>query len=917
MAGPGRRRLRFVARGQVQGVGFRPFVFSLAREFSLTGFVRNSPRGVVIEAQGGDADLAAFAHGLEHRLPPLARLTGLDREECAPLAGESAFVISRSSAGDSHAVLISPDVCVCPDCLADMADPDNRRFRYPFANCTNCGPRYSITRSIPYDRPATSMACFPLCPDCEAEYDDPGNRRFHAQPNACPVCGPEVWLVTKEEACQSKRGSAPAPRKGAAAPLTRASGGRVEIIPAQLRGPGEIISPGGVRGKAPAAGGIPSQSSSALRGDAALRALAEILADGGIAAVKGLGGFHLACDAGNDRAVETLRLRKNRPHKPFAVMAAGLEDARRVAGLGPEEETLLRSPERPVVICPLLPGAPGTAISPLVSPDTSGVGLMLPYTPLHRVLLDYFAEALRRKQTDQAAARPAILVMTSGNPGGEPICLGNREALASLGGMADVFLFHNRDILIRVDDSVVRNLPGRGSLFYRRARGYVPRPVVLDSPRGGADAPDISSAPPVVLGVGAELKNTLCLTKGGDAFVSQHIGDMSTLETAAFHLEIREHLSALLKVRPEAVVRDRHPDYLSGDLAEKLAGEAGIPLLRLQHHFAHAHAVLAEHRHRGPALVLALDGTGLGEDGGLWGGEVLFVDCSGTDAPKHERLAHLTPLALPGGEAAIREPWRIAHALLLRLGLLRTDDSGAIFGLPPDAAAPVDAGRAVASGASGPSIFRFTPPWLPEYADAARLLPRMLERGLNTPWSTSCGRLFDAVSALLGLCNATTYEGQAAIRLEEARGPDAESGPEPGAHRYPCPFGPAAQAGPPSGNRPAILRLDTLGLFAAVYADQLRGTPVPIIARRFHESLAAALAELAAHLAKGRGLRHVGLSGGCFQNVTLTLSLAAALEEKGLIPLLHKDLPPGDGCISLGQAAWGRMALQAAGKKWK
>ena len=872
MAGPGQRRLRFVARGQVQGVGFRPFVFSLAREYSLTGFVRNSPRGVVIEVQGADADLAAFAHSLEHRPPPLARLTGLDREECAPLPDESAFVIRQSSAGDSHAVLISPDVRTCPDCLADMATPNNRRFRYPFTNCTNCGPRYSITRSIPYDRTATSMACFPLCPDCKAEYEDPGNRRFHAQPNACPVCGPEVWLVMEEEANQLKRGSA----QGATASLTRVFAGSA---------PPTTIIP------------VP-------KGDEALRALAEMLADGGIAAVKGLGGFHLACDAGDDRAVAALRLRKNRPHKPFAVMAAGLEDARRIAGLGPEDEALLTSLEHPVVICPLLPEAPGTAISPLVSPDTSGVGLMLPYTPLHRVLLDYFAEALRRKQTGQTAVRPAILVMTSGNPGGEPICLGNREALASLGDMADAFLFHNRDILIRVDDSVVRHLPGRGRLFYRRARGYVPRPIVLDASAGDASAPEGVSAPPVVLGAGAELKNTLCLTKGEDAFVSQHIGDMSTLETAAFHLEIREHLSSLLKVRPEAVVRDRHPDYLSSDLAEKLAEEAGIPLLRLQHHFAHAHAVLAEHRHRGPALALALDGTGLGEDGGLWGGEVLYVDCSRAGGPKHERLAHLAPLALPGGEAAIREPWRIAHALLLRLGLLRTDDSG----LLPEVAA------AGPSGVSEPSVPRFAPPWLPEHANAARLLPRMLERGLNTPWSTSCGRLFDAVSALLGLCNATTYEGQAAIRLEEARGPDAEYGAKTGRHRYPCPFGPAAQAGAPSGERPDTLQLDTHSLFAAVYADRLRGTPVPIIARRFHESLAAGLAELAAHLAKCRGVSHVGLSGGCFQNVTLTLSLAAALEEKGLIPLLHKDLPPGDGCISLGQAAWGRMVLQA-GKK--
>lgn len=850
MADSGRYRLRFVAQGQVQGVGFRPFVFSLAREHALTGFVRNSPRGVVIEAQGEAGPLAAFAHDLEHRLPPLARLTGLAREECDVLADEADFAIVHSSAGSSHSVLISPDVCICRDCLADMADPGNRRFRYPFTNCTNCGPRYSITRSIPYDRAFTSMACFPLCPDCQAEYDNPADRRFHAQPNACPVCGPEVRLVTG-----SVRQGLP----------ERENASRAETSD----------------GHAPCAH---------PRGDAALRALAALLAKGGIAAVKGLGGFHLACDAGCDPAVAALRRRKNRPHKPFAVMAATLEDARRLAALGAEEESLLTSPAHPVVICPLLPTAAGNAVSALVSPDTAGIGLMLPYTPLHRILLEYFADELRCK----GAERPAVLVMTSGNPGGEPICLGNREALAGLGGMADAFLFHNRDILIRVDDSVVRPLPGRGTLVYRRARGYVPGPVRLDSPE------DAAADAPVVLGVGAELKNTLCLTKGGDAFVSQHIGDMSTLDTAAFHREIREHLALLLKVRPEAVVRDRHPDYLSTDLAERFAEEAGLPVLRLQHHFAHAHAVLAENRHRGPALVLALDGTGLGEDGGLWGGEVLFVDNSGPGAPLHARLAHCAPLALPGGEAAIREPWRIAHALLLRLGLLHADDSGRLAGAQPDAAAGVSS----STGPAGSNLSSFPLSWLPEYADAARLLPRMLERGLNTPRSTSCGRLFDAVSALLGLCSATTYEGQAAIRLEEAQGPGAGHDGQADELRYPCPFG-------PSEIDPELLQLDTLSLFASVWADRRRGTAVPVIARRFHASLAEGLADLAARLAAERDIRHVGLSGGCFQNVTLTLALASALEKKGFIPLLHKELPPGDGCISLGQAVWGRMVVRA------
>jgi hydrogenase maturation protein HypF len=867
VAGAQQRRIRLVAQGQVQGVGFRPFVFALAREYSLTGFVRNSPQGVLIEAQGDGADLAAFARSLEQRLPPLAHLTALEHEACACLPGETSFIIGQSSTGSGHSVLISPDVCLCRDCLADMRDPGNRRFRYPFTNCTNCGPRFSITRSIPYDRLSTSMSCFPLCPDCAAEYGNPDERRFHAQPNACPVCGPQVWLFSKKYAC-SPAGSAAFP----AAPDPAGKEAQ-ETCPAAC-----------------------------LKADAALRALAEILAAGGIAAIKGLGGFHVACDAGNDQAVASLRLRKNRPHKAFALMAAGLEDARLVAVLGPEEEALLSSPEHPAVICPALPYACGRLFSPLVAPDTSGIGLMLPYTPLHQVLLEYFAEALRQKEAKGITGRPAILVMTSGNPGGEPICLGNREALDGLGGMVDAFLFHNRDILVRVDDSVLRPLPGRGALFYRRARGYVPRPIALPSSQHSADASVEKPALPVVLGVGAELKNTLCLTKGEDAFVSQHIGDMSTVETAAFHQTAREHLAALLKVRVQAVVRDLHPDYLSSELAERLAEENNIPLLILQHHFAHAHAVLAEHRHTGPALALTLDGTGLGEDGDLWGGEVLYLNSTAPNAPEHKRLARFAPMALPGGEAAIREPWRIAHALLLRLGLLREDDSGKIFGLPP-----------------GPSLqgdSRFSLPWLPEYAHSVRLLPRMLEKGLNTPWSTSCGRLFDAVSAVLGLCNAISYEGQAAVRLEEAlHTAGAAYGAPACEYSYPCPFGPAVSPPerclPTGAPGPDLLQLDTLSLFAAVYADSLRGTPVPIIAGRFHLSLAAGLAELSAHLGERLGVRHVGLSGGCFQNLPLSLALATALEKKGLVPLLHKELPPGDACISLGQAAWGRMRIRA------
>lgn len=818
------QRVRFIVRGQVQGVGFRPFVFTLAEAAGLTGFVRNSPRGVVIEAQGPPDALRAFAHGLEHRLPPLARVTASEREDIPAVAGEQAFVIGQSTAGSAHAVLISPDTCTCADCLADMRQ--GRRLRYPFTNCTNCGPRYTITCSIPYDRVRTSMACFPLCPDCLAEYQNPRDRRFHAQPNACPLCGPQVWFV--------KQGGGGA---------------------------------GGTAFKAGGAGG----GRGAPVGDAALRAVAEhVLVDGGIAAIKGLGGFHLACDACDAAAVTRLRERKNRPHKPFAVMAASLEEARRFACIGPEEEALLLSPEHPIVLCPLSDAGRG-ALAPGISPDTACVGVMLPYTPLHVVLFEHVLAGIAAG----GGARPAVLVMTSGNPGGEPICLGNREALKHLGGMAEAFLFHNRDIVIRVDDSVVRPLPGRGALFFRRARGYVPRPIALDppsdSPPGGEEEKSGKGAgPPCVLGAGAELKNTLCLTKGDDAFVGQHIGDMANVETAAFHEEIRDHLAALLRVSPGAVVRDLHPDYLSSRMAEAFAQERGLPLYALQHHVAHAHAVLAEHRFRGRALALALDGTGLGEDGALWGGELLYVDTGAQGAaPAHKRLGHLAPMDLPGGEAAIREPWRIAHALLLRLGLISTGSRA------PDR--PHDL------------------PWLPAYAQTAAFLPVMLERRLNTPVSTSCGRLFDAVSAMLGLCSAVSYEGQAAIRLEEAQ--SGGSGAEE-TGLYPCGFAPSPDTG--------CLQLDSHALFAALFADRARGGALPVLARRFHQSLAAALAALAAAEGSRLGIRHVGLSGGCLQNRTLALELARRLEGHGLVPLLHKDLPPGDGCISLGQAAWGR-----------
>ncbi len=785
------QRRRLVISGQVQGVGFRPFVYRLALRHGLAGFVRNDPEGVVIEAQGAVEALDLFTLALKGELPPLARIENFGCEGMEVEAGAEGFSIAKTKAGTAHAVLLSPDVAVCPDCLADMAEPGNRRHKYAFTNCTNCGPRYTITKALPYDRQNTSMACFALCPDCAAEYENPLDRRFHAQPNACPVCGPEVWLVEK----------------------------------------GRELG----------------------RGIEALRLLAERLCEGKIAAVKGLGGFHLACSAQSEEAVELLRRRKRRPHKPFAVMCAGLEPARRFAHVNREAEALLLGPERPIVLCPILDWS---GLADGVSPDTSLVGLMLPYTPLHKILLDLCAQA--SSELGQA------LVMTSGNRGGEPIALGNREALANLGDLADCFLLHNRDILIRADDSVVRPLPalaGRKApapIFMRRARGYVPSPLPMKALPGQKELP-------VFLGLGAELKNTLCFSRGEHAFVSQHIGDMHNLETAGFHREIAAHLKSVLQVEPAKAIRDAHPDYLTAGLAR----EHGCEVLTLQHHFAHAHAVLAEHSIHEPAMVLALDGTGFAPDGTIWGGELLYVHAAAKEQHRLGRFAHLD---LPGGEAAILGPWRIAQALLLRLGLA--------------------------------DAFKERLPWLPEKEREASFIPIMLERGLNCPQTSSCGRLFDAVAALLGLCGEISYEGQAAIRLENAQGFDQSqalpesflNSPPP----YPCPV------------EDNSFVLDTPALMRGLILEWQNGLPTRDLARSFHLSLAHGLAGWAAAGAAVRNAKIVGLSGGVLQNATLHQLLVHLLTQKGLSPLVHEKLPPNDACIAYGQCAWARIA---AGKR--
>lgn len=801
---PAPLRRRLTVTGAVQGVGFRPFVYRIAREHGLTGSVRNTPEGVAVEVQGPPGAVDAFEHDLLHRLPPLARIVSCVRRELDAVPGEAAFAILASTAGQGHNVLISPDTATCADCLADMDDPAGRRHDYPFTNCTNCGPRYTITRSVPYDRATTSMACFPLCPDCAREYADPADRRFHAQPNACPVCGPRLWLA-------------------------EASGRELAT------------------------------------GRQAIAAAARALAGGGLVAMKGLGGFHLVCDAADARAVALLRERKHRYGKPLAVMVADADAAGALAALDGPALAQLTDPARPIVLAPArLPSPLGAALA-LLAPDTPELGLMLPYTPLHHVLFKRYATA--RAEADAPAAPGAppclpALVMTSGNLSSEPICTGNREALARLAAVADLFLLHDRDILVRCDDSVLRVVDdgapdGPGPQFLRRARGFTPAPVFL------------SRSGPTVFGAGPELKATLCLTKGDQAFVSQHIGTMENLETNGFYQEMAAHLEDILRVRPEAVAHDLHPDFMTTAFARDYAAARGLPLFPVQHHLAHIHAVLAENRFDGAAIGLALDGTGLGEDGTLWGGECLLVD---NREPCHERLGHFSPVRLPGGEAAIREPWRVAQACLHALGVAEP------MGRPW--------------------------PWLAAHGPASALVGQMLRRGLNSPWTTSCGRLFDAVSAMLGVKLTAAYEAEAAIALESAQyAPGGGPGDFPGdGAGYDVPLRGAAQ--------PA--QLDTLALFAQVLADWEAGVPAGEISRRFHLGLVRGLADMAAAFAAATGLAHVALSGGSMLNRTLATLLPRALRARGLTPLVHRALPPGDGCISLGQAALALRLLEGA-----
>ncbi len=797
----------YTVTGQVQGVGFRPFIFREATALKLTGRVSNTPEGVRIEVQGEVESLALF-RTFPERLPSLARIVSL-RMERVPLREETEFTIrtSEACAYQGHFVLISPDMAPCPVCLEDMADPGDRRFGYAFTNCTNCGPRYTITRSIPYDRPVTSMACFPLCRACAKEYDDPGNRRFHAQPNACPECGPMLWLEGAElsaSAIERKKKNA---------------GTRFCLEQERQR-----------------RYGIPPD---VVLGEAAVLSLLHTLKQGKIAAVRGLGGFHLVCNALDENVVAELRRRKQRPHKALAVMVPDLETAARFTALGRDARERLTSLQRPIVICPRRKGC---VLPKLLAPDSEDIGLMLPSTPLHHLL--FHPEWAGGRHDD---ALPA-LVMTSGNPPGAPLCLGNREAKHELHGIADIFLFHDRDILVRVDDSVLfpsRSLPSGAevpSLMVRRARGFVPSPLAPSCLEGLTPENSVFAA-------GAELKHTFALSRGRELFLSQHLGDLARPGCLEFFRETLKHLMQLLEVSPRLVVRDLHPDYASSRLADEFAKERGVPALCLQHHVAHICAVMAEHDVTEPVLGLALDGSGLGSDGTVWGGELLLVGRG-----YWKRLGRFSPFALPGGEAAIRSPWRTAESLWQAAGLPNT-----------------------------------TRPWSRE---KAALLPRidaMLQKRVRCVSTSSCGRLFDAVSALCGVCFDITYEGQAAVRLEKLQDWNAS-----GAYELPI------------VRRGELLEADVFALFREAAAD--RGKPA-VLARRFHRGLSLGLAQWIRRAAEETGIARAALSGGVFNNASLRAEIPQALRDFGLQPLLPSVFPAGDGALSLGQAFWGSLSL--------
>jgi len=767
MAGEMKQRARVKIQGIVQGVGFRPFVYRLAQDYRLTGWVCNTSGSVEIEAEGDEKKLSDFIDSLRTQIPPRARIDNLEAS-FHPLVGYAEFVIHKSKSVENEYQLISPDIATCKDCRREIFTPGDRRHNYPFTNCTNCGPRFTIIKDIPYDRAKTTMDPFVMCPDCQSEYDDPLDRRFHAQPNACAKCGPRVWLTDIN--------------------------------------------------------GVEMESEDPLR------IASDLLCSGEILAIKGLGGFHLACDATNEEAVRHLRRRKNRPSKPLAVMIATIEQIKEHCHVSHEEEQLLESPVAPIVL--LKWKKKESNISPLVAPRQRDLGVMLPYAPLHHLLLDKTGTPL---------------VMTSANTSGEPLARDNEEALSKLAAIADHFLLHDRDIHVRCDDSVC--VVDRGTRVIRRARGYAPDPIVL--PFQARE----------ILACGPELKNTICLTKKEHAFISQHIGDMGS-EEALLHLkETIRHFEHLFRITPEVIACDMHPEYIPSKYARALASEKNLPCVDVQHHHAHIVSGMIDNKLEGTVIGVAFDGTGYGKDGAIWGGEFLVADWQ-----SFERVGHLEYVPMPGGEAAIRRPYRMALSYLYTL----LGDDFSLDGLPLERVDEME--RSVIS--------------------------QQIKKRINSPFTSSAGRLFDTIAALIGVRERIDYDGQAAIELELV-----SAGEEQDSQSYP--FFVDKEEGVD------IVRMQETIL--SVIRDLRAGMPTATISLRFHRTMAAVVTKMCVQIAQQTDIDRVILSGGVLQNRLLRRLATASLMKEGLEVFSHYRVPCNDGGISLGQAVIAHFASTAGG----
>jgi hydrogenase maturation protein HypF len=755
--------MQILIRGIVQGVGFRPFVYGLAARHHLTGWVCNSSRGVEIVINGAEAEVNEFVSQVRSDAPPLSRIDSFNIQPISP-NGYTKFEIRESVPQPGEFIPVSPDVSTCPDCERELFDPANRRYRYPFINCTNCGPRFTIVRDIPYDRPNTTMSAFPLCEDCRAEYENPLDRRFHAQPVACAVCGPQVWFEVQGQRLAEREDAIQAARRS--------------------------------------------------------------LIDGQILAIKGLGGYHLACDATNPQAVAELRRRKQRIEKPFALMGWNLAAVERYCRVSEAEAALLQSRQRPIV---LLKQREERRVAPDVAPGQTSLGIMLPYTPLHLLLLE------------PEPGFPDLLVMTSGNLSEEPIAYQDADARQRLAPLADAFLLHDRPIHMRVDDSVTRSLAGK-PVFLRRSRGFAPDPLRLP----------FAFRP--ILAAGAELKNTFCLTRQEYAFVSHHIGDLENFETLQSFEEGIRHFEKLFRITPESIACDLHPDYLSTRYAQQRAAREGLPLVEVQHHHAHLAACLADNCWPGvePAIGLIFDGTGLGTDGTIWGGEILIGGYT-----LFERRFHLKPLPLPGGDQAVRKPGRMALAALWQTGIDWEPELPPVRGL---------------------------------CEEERTILRSQLEKHINTPLTSSMGRLFDAVAAIVGVRQKVNYEGQAAMELEALADP-AETG------WYEFNIGKK--------------EIDPQPVLSAVIADWMAGVPVGRISAKFHNSLVRLAGLVCEQIRAETGIRTVALAGGVWQNRYLTEHTLPVLRAQQFDVLTHQQLPANDGSISLGQAVVAGFANQS------